>query len=77
MCDQDASRSGKRERGAATMEYVMLLGFITALVLFLFGLLFPSAGKDFETLVNQWGDKLAGQIAGEEMSPSSDAWKVD
>jgi Flp pilus assembly pilin Flp len=72
--NQDGRR---REAGAATVEYVLVLGFITALVLFLFGLLFPSAGKDFETLVNQWGDKLATQIAGDEISPSSDAWGAE
>jgi Flp pilus assembly pilin Flp len=75
MSENDRLVSG--ESGAAMIEYVMLLGFITALVLFLFGLLFPSAGKDFETLVQQWGDKLATQIAGDEMSESSDAWGVD
>jgi Flp pilus assembly pilin Flp len=72
MSENDVPR--RAERGAATIEYVMVLGFVTALVLFLLGLLFPSAGKDFETMVNQWGDKLATQIAGDEISPSSDAW---
>ena len=64
--------------GAATFEYVMLLGFITALVLFLFGLLYPSAGDDFETLINAWGDKLATQIAGDKIDDStSDAYGID
>jgi Flp pilus assembly pilin Flp len=70
--------SSHDESGAATFEYVMLLGFITALVLFLFGLLYPSAGDDFETLINAWGDKLATQIAGEKIDDStSDAWGTD
>ena len=56
----------------------MILGFITALVIFLFSLLYPSAGKDIETLVNQWGDKLATQIAGDKISKDNeDAWGID
>ena len=73
----DGVKVPKGERGAAAIEYVLVLAFITALVLFLFRLLFPSGGTDFETLVNRWGDKLATQIAGDEMKPSSDAWGVD
>ena len=71
MCDHE--RPG--EVGAAMIEYVMLLGFITALIVFLFTLLFPSAGKDIETLVNQWGDKIATEIAGNKISKdNTDAW---
>ena len=55
----------------------MILGFITALVIFFFGLLYPAAGEDIETLINAWGDKLAGQIAGEPIDADSDAWGVD
>jgi Flp pilus assembly pilin Flp len=67
-----------RESGAAAIEYVMLLGFITALVLFFFGLLYPSGAEDFESLINAWGDKLATQIAGEPIDKSTeDAWGID
>lgn len=53
----------------------MLLGFITSLIVFLFALLYPSAGKDIETLVNQWGNKIATEIAGDKISKSNDdAW---
>jgi len=56
----------------------MILGFITALVLFLFGLLYPAAGEDIETLINAWGDKLATQIAGDKMDEgSSDSWGIN
>ena len=73
MCRDN--RAGSGEIGAAMIEYVMLLGFITALIVFLFSLLFPSAGKDIETLVNQWGDKIATEIAGNKISKSNtDAW---
>jgi Flp pilus assembly pilin Flp len=57
-----------KDSGAAMIEYVMLLGFITALVVFLFRLLYPAGADDIETLVNRWGDKLATQIAGDEIS---------
>jgi len=66
------------DSGAAMIEYVMILGFITALVLFLFGLLYPAAGEDIETLINAWGDKLATQIAGDKMDEgSSDSWGIN
>jgi len=65
------------EAGAAMIEYVMLLGFITALIVFLFSLLYPSAGNDLETLVNRWGDKIATEIAGNKISKDSDAWGLD
>jgi len=71
-------RREDREAGAAMIEYVMLLGFITALVVFLFSLLYPSAGRDIESLVNAWGEKLATQIAGDKIDDSSeDAWGID
>lgn len=70
--------SRNRDSGAAMIEYVMILGFITALVIFLFSLLYPSAGQDIETLINAWGDKLATQIAGDRMDEgSSDAWGIN
>jgi hypothetical protein len=50
------------------IEYVMLLGFITALIVFLFGLLYPQGAEDIETLINRWGNKLATQIAGDQIS---------
>ncbi len=76
MCSDNRACSG--EIGAAMIEYVMLLGFITALIVFLFSLLFPSAGKDIETLVNQWGDKIATEIAGNKISKgNTDAWGQD
>jgi len=64
--------------GAAMIEYVMILGFITALVIFLFGLLYPAAGQDIETMINAWGDKLATQIAGDKMDEgNSDSWGIN
>jgi Flp pilus assembly pilin Flp len=66
-----------REAGAAFIEYVMLLGFITALVLFLLRLLYPSSATNFETLINQWGDKIAREIAGDKITEDSDAWGED
>ena len=75
MCDDAPTNSRVKEAGAAMIEYIMLLGFITAVIVFLFKLLYPSAGKDIETLVNQWGDKLATQIAGDKISKGNeDAW---
>ena len=76
MCDETPrAGSGSDETGAAMIEYVMLLVFITALIVFLFTLLYPSAGKDIETLVNQWGDKIATEIAGNKISKgNTDAW---
>jgi hypothetical protein len=56
----------------------MILGFITALVIFFFGLLYPAAGQDIETLINAWGDKLATQIAGDKMDEgNADSWGVN
>ena len=66
------------ETGAAFIEYVMLVGFITALIIFLFGLLYPNASQNLETLVNQWGDKIATEIAGDKISDSTqNAWGAD
>jgi hypothetical protein len=57
------------------IEYVMILGFVTALVIFFFGLLYPAGSEDIETLINAWGDKLATQIAGDKMDEgSTDSW---
>ncbi len=67
-----------REAGAAAIEYVMLLGFITATILFLLGLLYPNAGKSLETLVNEWGHRLATQIAGDKITKDDpNTWGVD
>ena len=56
----------------------MILGFITALVIFLFSLLYPAAGQDIETLINAWGDKLATQIAGDKIDEgNTDSWGVN
>jgi Flp pilus assembly pilin Flp len=80
MCDVETVDAGSpvngaREAGAAMIEYIMLLGFITSLIVFLFALLYPSAGKDIETLVNQWGNKIATEIAGDKISKDNDdAW---
>lgn len=75
MCEP---RQGNRQAGAALIEYVMLLGFITALVIFLFSLLYPSGAKSIETLVHEWGDKLATQIAGDRITKDNeDAWGID
>ncbi|MGH9336673.1 MAG: hypothetical protein ACRD21_23280, partial [Vicinamibacteria bacterium] len=65
------------QAGAVMIEYVMILGFVTAMVIFLFSLLYPSAGQDIESLINAWGDKIARQIAGDKMDNSSTAWGVD
>ena len=75
MCNHDHDRVPARpgEEGAAMIEYVMLLGFITALVIFLFSLLYPSAGEDVETLVNEWGDKIATQIAGDKITSATES----
>ncbi len=74
MCNPKAKDSS----GAAMIEYVMILGFITALVIFFFGLLYPAAGQDIETMINAWGDKLATQIAGDRMDEgSSDSWGIN
>lgn len=79
MCERTTldARADSDETGAATIEYVMLLGFVTALIVFLFALLYPSAGDDIETLVNRWGDKIATEIAGDKISKDSDAWGQD
>jgi hypothetical protein len=60
-----------RETGAVLVEYIMLLAFITAMVLFLLNVLYPKAGTDFDTLINQWGDKIAGEIAGDPITESN------
>lgn len=60
------------------IEYVMILGFVTALVIFFFGLLYPAGGEDIETLINAWGDKIAAEIAGDKMDAgSSDSWGIN
>ena len=74
-----------REAGAALIEYIMLLGLVTAMVLFLMKLLYPTeagtlmnVNKSFETLINQWGDKIATQVAGDKISKDNeDAWGAD
>ena len=69
---------GEREAGAAAIEYVMLLGFITAMVLFLFQALYPSGAQDIESMINAWGDKLARQIAGEKIEKGNeDSWGAE
>ena len=56
----------------------MILGFITALVIFFFGLLYPAGGEDIETLINAWGDKIAAEIAGDKMDEgTSDSWGIN
>jgi Flp pilus assembly pilin Flp len=75
MFDEPLARDD--EAGAVFIEYVMILGFVTAMILFLFSVLYPSAGQDIESLINAWGDKLATQIAGDKIDKSSDAWGQD
>lgn len=76
MCDERNDR--KNEEGAVLIEYVMIVGLLTAMILFFLGLLFPSAGDDFETLVNRWGDKIATEIPGEKITPDTeDAYGAD
>jgi Flp pilus assembly pilin Flp len=75
-----APRSGVRtenEDGAAMIEYVLILGLVTALVAFFFTVFYPAGGEDLESMINRWGDKLATEIAGDKMEESSDAWGVD
>ena len=56
----------------------MLLGLITAMVIAVLNFLYPSAGRDIESLVNAWGERLAGQIAGEQISAQTgEAWAED
>jgi Flp pilus assembly pilin Flp len=69
---------GGGEKGATTLEYVMLLGLITAMVIAVLNLLYPSAGRDIESLVNAWGDRLARQIAGDKISKSDpNTWQAE
>ena len=68
---------GRSQAGAAMIEYVMILGFLTAMILFLFSLLYPSGGEDIESLINAWGDKIATEIAGDRMDKDSTAWGED
>ena len=48
------------------LDFVMV-GFVTALIVVLYGLLYPAGADDIETLINAWGDKLARQVAGDEI----------
>lgn len=58
------------------IEYVMLLGFLTAIILTLLGWMYPGGGQDLESLVNRWGVVLSEQIAGDKMSKENiDEWK--
>ena len=63
--------------GAAMIEYILILGLVTALVAFFFTVFYPAGGEDLESMINRWGDKLATEIAGDKMEESSDAWGVD
>jgi len=68
----------RSEAGAAFVEYVMLLGLITAVIVFFLTLVYPSVGDDIESLVNAWGDRLATQIAGDKISEATeDAWGIN
>jgi Flp pilus assembly pilin Flp len=69
--------SKNSESGAAMIEYILILGLVTALVAFFFTVFYPAGGEDLESMINRWGDKLATEIAGDRMEPSSDAWGVD
>jgi Flp pilus assembly pilin Flp len=78
MCDSRQRSAVSGQSGAAMIEYVMILGFVTALVIFFFSLLYPAAGEDIETLINAWGDKIATEIAGDKMDEgNSDAWGIN
>jgi hypothetical protein len=59
------------------IEYILILGLVTALVAFFFKVFYPAGGEDLESMVNRWGDKLATEIAGDRMDEDSDAWGVD
>ena len=60
------------------IEYVMLLGFLTAMILFLYSLLYPNGNDDIESLINAWGDKIATEIAGDKISSTTeDAYGQD
>ncbi len=72
------SEKTNRESGAATVEYVMILGLAAAMMIMVLKLLYPSVGPDIESLINAWGDRLATQIAGDEMtSENSSDWGID
>jgi Flp pilus assembly pilin Flp len=70
-------RGASTEEGAAMIEYILILGLVTALVAFFFTVFYPAGGDDLESMINRWGDKLATEIAGDRMDESSDAWGVD
>ena len=63
------------QRGAATIEYFLILGLVTAMVIAFFSFLFPGGSRNFETLINAWGDRLATHIAGDKIDASSTAIK--
>jgi Flp pilus assembly pilin Flp len=75
--------STKNEEGAAMIEYVLILGLVTALVAFFFTVFYPAGGDDLESMINRWGDKLATEIAGspdpqDRMGKGNpNAWGVD
>ncbi len=72
------SEKTNRESGAATVEYVMILGLSAAMMIMVLKLLYPSVGPDIESLINAWGDRLATQIAGDEMTKqNSSDWGID
>jgi Flp pilus assembly pilin Flp len=67
------------ELGAAMIEYILILGLVTALVAFFFRVFYPAGGDDLESMINRWGDKLASEIAGSpdeahRMGKNSGAW---
>jgi len=70
-------RGASTEAGAAMIEYILILGLVTALVAFFFKVFYPAGGDDLESMINRWGDKLATEIAGDRMDEGSDAWGVD
>ncbi len=68
---QCARRNG-RERGAATIEYFLILGLVTGMIIAFLGFLFPGGARNFETLINAWGNRLATHIAGDKIDANSD-----
>jgi Flp pilus assembly pilin Flp len=72
--------SEKNEAGAAMIEYILILGLVTALVAFFFKVFYPAGGDDLESLINRWGNKLATEIPGspdypqDRMGKNSGAW---
>ena len=65
-------RRRRQEAGAATIEYFLILGLVTGMIIAFLGFLFPGGSRNFETLINAWGNRLATHIAGDKIDANSD-----